>query len=159
MSWRIEPVKLGLVSVAVGSVVALVLVGSIWILPGLESQNSNSASFTLNDTQQSVSMSFTNCTKVNVVWTIHSGGPGSFGIWPPPDLVHSNCPNQGASNATPPNGYRTYGSEPTCYESGAQGECWFYSTQQEYTFFLFGPWNGTAWLPVGDEVATVTVTW
>ncbi len=147
------------VAVAAGSLVALAIF--VWSL-GLPSAGSallRSTEFPLDGTNDSTWLSFPDCANVSVTWTVTSGGPASFGVWPPAERAASDCLEHGASNSTPPPGYRSVEPGPVCYEAGRDGRCWFTADQLGYGFFLLGPWNGTAWQPVGDSVASVAVHW
>lgn len=147
------------VAAAAGTLVALAIVTWTLGVPGTGPSPAGSKSFVLNSANESTGLSFPDCANVSATWTLTSGGPASFGVWPPAAVTHSDCPNHGASNSTPPPGYQSFQPGPVCYESGSQGSCWFIAGQHGYDFCLFGLWNGTVFTPVRGSVASIIIHW
>ena len=99
----------------------------------------------------SIQLSFPLCSNVTVQWNISEnaqwvgGGEGNvtFTVWTPAPPQNSTCAGPApAENLTcPPQGCPAYIGQPVCIETGAEGVCAFQSTQTNYTFLLYSPFD------------------
>lgn len=99
----------------------------------------------------SMQLSFPLCSNVTVRWNISAspqwlgGGEGNvtFTVWTPEQVQNATCASPApAENLTcPSQGCPAYMGQPVCIETGAEGVCAFQSTQTNYTFLLYSPFD------------------
>jgi hypothetical protein len=102
--------------------------------------------YTLDDSTQSIGVSFPNCSIVVVHWHITAGESAYFSVWTSPVVIPLNCTNvTPPSNVTcPPPGCMppSYGmGAPVCIEAGENGSCSFEAAYLGYSFLLYTPYS------------------
>lgn len=88
-----------------------------------------------------------------VHWSVNTGGPTNFSVWPPEVVLVSNCHGPAPSNQTDPYapGNISMGPGPICFEFGMGGTCTFTATQPSYEILLYNPWPNAP-CPVNESV-------
>lgn len=133
---RLRPLVIVGVSVVV-VLVSVVTLLSVWGNGSSRVASTSMGPYVLNSSAPAIALSFPDCALATVHWTVVSGTSANFSVWPPGDLVHSDCVGPAPSNSTcPPDGCPIEGP-PVCFEVGVQGSCSFMATQSGYDFFLY----------------------
>ena len=139
-SWVIAGVVLGIVIVA-GSVAAFAP------RPGGPSAAGRLGPYTLSTINvTTIDLGFPRCSVVTATWNVTGPGNETYTVWDPASPTNSTCASSGPNLTIrcPHQGCPSYlDRQPVCIESGPAGSCEFQSTQTNYTFLLYTPYDQT----------------
>ncbi|MGA7475964.1 MAG: hypothetical protein WBW47_01940 [Thermoplasmata archaeon] len=161
--------------VIVGVLVAIVSVAAVVaVLPSSSPSSKSSSSGRLGPyslglvNNTTLGLAFPLCSVVTVHWTDGGGGNATFVVLTPAEVQPSACtaPPPAENTTCPSDGCPSYmDGSIVCIESGTGGSCAFLSTQANYTFLNYVPYDSTVWTsvtftarysPSGDAAAIVS---